>query len=321
MKHLRLIILVVFLLNIGMIQAQFDRPLGPGKLYWSLDGSKIVGVGVNFLQLWDGNSGALLADLSFAFPSNNTTFNTIVGAASWNPDSIHFATASGDGILRIWDASDPAQVTLNYQSSQPVFDMVSVAWHPNGEILAIGTYGGGVNLWDVSTQSYTTFLNLGLIEEFAWRPKLDEFTLAYSDSIEGAGVITLNPTTDFILSTQEAGVRTFAWSHNGSLLAIGYNNGIIMLWDAVNQVEYARLQGVSNSDFSSLVFNSDDTILISSQGEDATLWSVASGQQIGAYEPIFGVIATSPIDPDRIVFGYWETYQIDFASISAMISD
>jgi hypothetical protein len=64
------------------------NPSGPYILRWSPDGTQIAGVGANYLQVWNGVSGSLLADLSFAYPTVEGLPN-FVSPASWSPANRH----------------------------------------------------------------------------------------------------------------------------------------------------------------------------------------------------------------------------------------
>ena len=54
----------------------------------------------------------------------------------WNHDGSRIASASGDGTVRIWDATKFEQVAKHRDNQKPKF--MSVAWHPSGKQVAAG---------------------------------------------------------------------------------------------------------------------------------------------------------------------------------------
>jgi WD40 repeat protein len=309
------VIFLMYLTTLG-INAQ-QEAYGPYRLYWSPDGSKIAGIGDSYLQVWDATTGTLLGDLS-------STYSSIVTSGTWSPDSTQFATASDVGMLHIWNMNSD-QPTLIYQTQirAPNFILNGVSWHPNGEVLALG--GDGIYLWDVNTQLTIDFYGANYIYDLEWQPRLDIFNLVANDVIYGVSLTNIPNTTpqtssSLLLNATEDGVRSFAWSHNGNLLAFGYNNGTLIIWDTINNVEYARLQGSEGIEFGDLSFNSDDTVLISAQGGFMKVWSVESRQLLADYQPIFGIAEASPVDPDRLAIANWRTGELSFVSISNIIN-
>jgi WD40 repeat protein len=309
------VIFLMYLTTLG-INAQ-QEAYGPYRLYWSPDGNKIAGIGENYLQVWDAITGTLLADLS-------STYSTFVFSGTWSPDSTQFATASDFGMLHIWNMNSN-QPTLTYQTQigAPTFILSGVSWHPNGEVLALG--GDAIYLWNVNTRSTINFYGANQIYDLEWQPRVDTFNLVLRDIIYGVSLTNIpNPTSQagrsLLLNETEDGVRSFAWSHDGNLLAFGYNNGTLIIWDTVNNVEYARLQGYQGYEFADLSFNSDDTILISAQWSFMKVWSVESRQLLADYQPIFGIAEASPVDPDRLAIANWRTGELSFVPISNIIN-
>jgi WD40 repeat protein len=321
MRYLILTLILIALLGISSVQAQPNPSSGPYNLFWSPDGTKIAGVGFNFLQIWNSTTGILLADLSSVY-NPNSPYSIMVFSASWSPDSTRFVTASDDGIMRIWDA---VHYELIYQTDQFTNALIGAAeWHPSGQYIMVGGIGGGRGyLLDVNTKEVIGGYELGLVYELAWKPSVNEYVVAVSDVMDGVVVFALDITsglTTVLWRANEDGVRTIQWSNNGNLLAVGYNNGTIVLWDAVNNVEYARLQGEPNDEIDDLSFNSDDSVLISAQGAFGKLWSVATRQLLAEYPYMQGVAQASPTDPNRLVIADWQDNQITFDSVTNIIN-
>jgi WD40 repeat protein len=316
-----LTLILIALLGISLAQAQPNPSSGPYNLFWSPDGTKIAGVGFSFLQVWDSTTGIILADLSSEYNLSEPD-PTMVFSASWSPDSTRFVTASGDGVIRIWDA---IQYNLIYQTDQFANSLIRAAeWHSNGQYIMVGGVGGGQGyLLGANTKEVIGGYELGLAYELAWKPKVNEYVVAVSDVIDGASVIELDITsglTDILWEATEDGVRTIQWSNNGNLLAVGYNNGTIVVWDVINRVEYARLEGETNYEFEDLSFNANNTALMSLQGGFEKIWSVYTKQLLAENIQPYGSGQFSPIDQDRLVFGNGQTGQLAFDSVTNIIN-
>jgi WD40 repeat protein len=71
-----------------------------------------------------------------------------VSAISWSPGNQVFATASADGTVQTWGASDGAHVQT-YANPYKA-KMSSVAWSPDEQSLLAGDTSGRVMLWSVT---------------------------------------------------------------------------------------------------------------------------------------------------------------------------
>jgi WD40 repeat protein len=83
---------------------------------------------------------------------------------AFRPDNQHLATASRDGTARIWEvATGKVLLVIDHP-----YDVLSVAYSPNGDMLATGTGAGGIEitvsieaiirLWDANTGKLLTML-------------------------------------------------------------------------------------------------------------------------------------------------------------------
>ena len=128
----------------GQALAELDDPVGDiNCLAWSPDGRFLVGGdGVGVWQA-DGRRLALLAANS---PS-------AVTAVAWSPDGTKFAVgaarnygrspAKTDHAVRIWNADRQLLATLDSHTDA----VNTIAWSPNGKILASGSNDKTIRLW------------------------------------------------------------------------------------------------------------------------------------------------------------------------------
>jgi WD40 repeat protein len=159
--------------------------------------------------------------------------------------------------------------------------VTSVAFSPDGKLLASGSWDNTVKLWDVvSGQEVRTLTgHVNHVTNIAFSPdgKLlasgsTDKTVKLWDVASGQEVRTLTSPTDFVTSV--------AFSPDGKLLASGSWVNTVKLWDVASGQEVRTLTG--HTDWVQSVAFSPDGKLLASGSTDKTvmLWDVASGQDL-----------------------------------------
>lgn len=173
----------------------------------------------------------------------------VVFDAVFSPDGRYVATASSDGVARLWEpsvadkAAPPpaggAHVALRHQAS-----VTAVAFSSDGRRLASASLDGTARLWAVPTA-------LG------------------------------GPAAVGRVLQHSVRVRAVAFSPDGMLLATGTDDGAVRLWNAATGQPVGqplRHQGAVNA----LAFSPDGRLLATASADHtARLWSVASGAALG----------------------------------------
>ncbi|CEL63175.1 putative WD repeat-containing protein alr3466 OS=Nostoc sp, (strain PCC 7120 / UTEX 2576) GN=alr3466 PE=4 SV=1 [Rhizoctonia solani AG-1 IB] len=128
----------------------------------------------------------------------------------------------GAGALAVWTIG-----------SQPIATAVS----PDGTRLALSTYGGGLNIWDIRL-----------------------------------GEIVLDLVADH---TEQGDVCSVVFSHHGNRLASGSKNGTICIWDVANAgLLIARINGHANR-INKVVFSPNSSMLASASADGSVcLWNL-----------------------------------------------
>jgi hypothetical protein len=87
----------------------------------------------------------------------------------WSPDSGRVATSSGDGTVKIWNATEGRRL-LNIDAHDGAAYMV--AWSPNGQRLATAGWDRTVKIWDAASGAiqYTFRSHAGRAFSVAWSP-------------------------------------------------------------------------------------------------------------------------------------------------------
>ena len=213
----------------------------------------------NTVYLWDTATGKSKGTLerigkgsvqSFVFAPDG---NTIATAGGWN-----------DNVVQLWDAQTGAHKTTLSGHTQEVN---SIAYSPDGSIIASGSKDGMVRLWDVATGKQKAVL-----ARTSWM--------------------------NFLFPWLNSPVNSVAYSPDGKTVAAGSIDRKVRLWDTQTTKLKATLIGHTGS-VNAVVYSPDGKIIAT--GGDRTdntvhLWDAATGETIAVltgYAPI-NALAYSP---------------------------
>jgi len=159
-----------------------------------------------------------------------TGHEDVIASVSYSPDGRRLASASWDGIIKIWDAAT-GQVIRTLTGKKAIF---AVVFHPDGTRLASAGKDRAVTLWDAATgQVIRTFPgHAQSIHELAFSPdgKLiasssEDGTVKLWDTSTGSVVYTL-------ADHRERAVGQIAFSPDGKTLAsAGGGEPTIRVWN------------------------------------------------------------------------------------------
>jgi WD40 repeat protein len=268
------------------------------------------------VKLWDVATGQELRTLAHQ--------EAVLGLA-FSPDGAILASATGadDATVRLWDVATGAE--LRSMTGQGYW-ISSVAFSPDGTILASGGHDGTVKLWEVATgrelrtmEHYydagpgaELFDSVDSVETVAFSP--DGTILASGtgyDMVKLWDVATGRELRTF--SDHSDDVTSVAFSPDGTMLASGSNDNSVKLREVATGRELRTLQ--THADVSSVSFSADGTILVSvSIGAGgitavgtATLWEVATGRELAVLERQGGNVFSAVFSGNGTVLALAET--------------
>jgi WD40 repeat protein/transcriptional regulator with XRE-family HTH domain len=256
--------------------------------------SRLLSVAAWRISPSDATRHAMLA--AAALPMAILTGHTgAVFSVAFSPDGKILATGNDHGTVRLWDLATHRQITTLIRHRGVV---LSVAFSPDGKTLATANADGTVRLWDLATHRPITTLT-GVVLSVAFSPDGKTLATANADGTVrlwdlathrqigaplhvGAPLsVTFSP-DGVVFTDQGGGALEVAFSPGGKLLATGYGDGTVRLWDLAAHRQIATLTSQARP-ITALAFSPGGKLLASA-GADGTvrLWNPATGRPVGA---------------------------------------
>jgi WD40 repeat protein/serine/threonine protein kinase len=221
------------------------------------------------VQVWDVARGKRSASLA---EESGTVF-----CVACAPDGNTWATATGTGGLKVWQA-DTGQVL--WQVVGHAGHIHCTTYAPGSATLATGSRDKTVKLWDVATGQLRATLQGHKDQVFSLAFSPDGKSLASAsadrtvkvwDVVEGKELLTLTGHAGSVLSV--------AFSPNGRTLATGGLDKTVRLWDPVTGVERASFQRHLGAVMSVAFDRNGGTLASASADKTVKLWNATASQE------------------------------------------
>ncbi len=254
---------------------------GVRSVAFSPDGKTLAsGSSDRMIRLWDLASGECVRSLE--------GHRGWVWSVTFSPDGKYLASGSEDQTVRIWSLE--SQQEANPSPARPQSQMLSghtswvrsVAFSPDGRLLASGSDDQTVKLWDVnSAQRIRTLKGYARgIRSVAFSP--DGQTLASGSEDQRVRIWDIaNEQCLRSLDQHSERVWSVAFSPDGQTLASGSEDQTIRLWQ-VNTGSCLKILSGHSDGIHSVAFTPDGLKLASGSSDySVQLWNVETGQPLG----------------------------------------
>ena len=195
------------------------------------------------------------------------------------------------------------EVSANYLATLKGHgNVASIAFSPDGAMLAAGVWGSTAKVWDVKTKKIVATLDA--THKYGTKPVYVAFSpdgaiLAYGGWETKLWDIA---TQTQIATLEDQYVVPIAFSHDGAMLALasvgGYMDGYhVVLWDVKTKQKIATLAG--HETFArSVAFSPDDRILAATSENTIKLWDLKTKQPIATLEGHKAWVQSVAFSPD-----------------------
>jgi WD40 repeat protein len=247
-----------------------------GLLVFSRDGKTLSSFTEGTITLWDVASGKQLSSSAIGVkrPSDQVALS---------PDAKFLARVGlqeGDRDFKLLEVATAKEFKPPHVSEDG-YSVESLAFSPDGAILAIGDDVGAITLWDVFNGKELRSLkgHSSPINSVAFSP--DGKVIASGSEDKTVKLWNKSAWGLTVLTGHSKQVRSVAFSPDGRILASGSEDFTIKLWDVAAAKELKTLQGSKSSleGFMAVAFSPDGKTLAGLEG-DIHLWDVSSGQEI-----------------------------------------
>jgi WD40 repeat protein len=268
-------------------QARFAATAGRmWSAAFSPDGKEVVTTDDKAAQVWDARSKQRL----FTLPHGDTVYD-----ARYSGDGTRLVTASGDGAVRIWDASTGARVReLRHEGTPRSYYAATLS--PDAKfIAAIDTSGAVVHVWNSANGALVAELHNDAAGVPALAFSADGRWLASSggDDVRVFDVSTWSEA----LAIAGPRIRTLSFDPTGPRLATGTAVGDASIWGIPSGARTRHLREIGDP-VNAIAFSPDGQLVAVGGGSGAVqILRATTGALQSQFNAMPGKILTVEFDP------------------------
>jgi WD40 repeat protein len=241
-----------------------------GPVSFSPDGKTLLAGGSgSTVGSWDAATGR---ELHQFWPHFGHVYNVV-----FSPNGSLFVTSGSDGAFRLWNSATYKEVRQLQGPGRPETQVNTVAFSPDGKLLAACHWLKQASFWDVASgKEIGPRFDIESPEAVAFSPRGDLLALTGGNPAE---IYLLDMQTRKTIRTlvgHERRIRWLSFSANGKILVSGSEDQTVRLWEVASGKELTRFRG-HNEEISALAFSSTGKFVASGSRDSTILiWDVAA---------------------------------------------
>lgn len=233
---------------------------------FSPDGRQIVTTDDKAAQVWDARTNQRM----FTLPHGDAVYHAVYSA-----DGTRLITASGDGLVRIWDATTGAPVRELKHDGKPLRYYVA-AISPDGKLIAAIDMAGAVtHVWDAADGALLAELR----NDASGFPSIAFNSAGSWLATSGGSDVRVFDTSTWSKALTIAGprIRALSFDPTGPRLATGSAAGDASIWDIPSGTRTRHLREIGEP-ITAVAFSPDGQLVATGGGDGVEqIWQATTG--------------------------------------------